>query len=50
MTRDVMQELDLQLPVVQGPMTGADSAALAAAVSAGGGLGSLGCGMRSPQA
>lgn len=46
----LMQQLDLLLPVVQGPMTGADSAALAAAVSAGGGLGSLGCGMRSPQA
>lgn len=42
--------LGLSLPVIQGPMTGSDSPALAAAVSAGGGLGSLGCGMRSPQA
>ncbi|MGF6213241.1 NAD(P)H-dependent flavin oxidoreductase [Comamonas sp. 4034] len=46
----LMQQLGLHLPVVQGPMTGSDSPALAAAVSAGGGLGSLGCGMRSPQA
>ena len=46
----LMQQLGLPLPVVQGPMTGSDSPALAAAVSAGGGLGSLGCGMRSPQA
>ncbi|MCS4294298.1 nitronate monooxygenase [Comamonas sp. BIGb0152] len=50
MTSVWMQQLGLQLPVVQGPMTGADSPALAAAVSAAGGLGSLGCGMRSPQA
>lgn len=42
--------LGLALPVIQGPMTGADTAALAAAVSKAGGLGMLGCGMRSPAA
>ena len=46
----LMQQLGLTRPIVQGPMTGSDSPALAAAVSAAGGLGSLGCGMRSPQA
>ncbi|MDA8523054.1 NAD(P)H-dependent flavin oxidoreductase [Acidovorax sp. NCPPB 4044] len=42
--------LGLRLPVFQGPMTGADTPALAAAVSEAGGLGMLGCGMRSPAA
>jgi len=42
--------LSLRLPIVQGPMTGSDTPALAAAVSAAGGLGMLGCGMRSPAA
>ena len=46
----ICAQLGLQLPIIQGPMTGSDSAALATAVSAGGGLGSLGCGMRSPAA
>ena len=50
MTSEFMQRLGVMLPIVQGPMTGSDSPDLAAAVSAGGGLGSLGCGMRSPQA
>ena len=45
----LLETLGLRLPIIQGPMTGSDSPALAAAVSAGGGLGSLGCGMRSPQ-
>jgi nitronate monooxygenase len=40
----------LPIPVLQGPMAGADTPALAAAVSAAGGLGMLGCGMRSPAA
>lgn len=40
----------LRLPIVQGPMTGSDTPALAAAVSQAGGLGMLGCGMRSPAA
>ncbi len=42
--------LGIALPIVQGPMTGADTPALAAAVSEAGGLGMLGCGMRSPAA
>ena len=46
MRNALMERLNLSLPIVQGPMTGSDSPALAAAVSAGGGLGSLGCGMR----
>ncbi len=35
--------LEIELPVIQAPMAGSDSAALAAAVSAAGGLGSIGC-------
>lgn len=42
--------LGLALPILQGPMTGSDTPALAAAVSQAGGLGMLGCGMRSPAA
>ena len=42
--------LGIALPIVQGPMTGSDTPALAAAVSEAGGLGMLGCGMRSPAA
>ena len=42
--------LGLALPLFQGPMTGSDTPALAAAVSQAGGLGMLGCGMRSPAA
>ncbi len=42
--------LGVALPIVQGPMTGSDTPALAAAVSEAGGLGMLGCGMRSPAA
>lgn len=42
--------LGLALPIIQGPMTGSDTSALAAAVSQAGGLGMLGCGMRSPTA
>lgn len=45
-----LSTLALRLPIVQGPMTGSDTPALAAAVSASGGLGMLGCGMRSPEA
>lgn len=50
MTSSLLQRLQIALPIVQGPMTGADTPALAAAVSAAGGLGMLGCGMRSPAA
>lgn len=42
--------LKIALPIVQGPMAGADTPALAAAVSQAGGLGMLACGMRSPSA
>lgn len=50
MTSSLLQRLPIDLPIIQGPMTGADTPALAAAVSAAGGLGMLGCGMRSPTA
>ena len=42
--------LGLALPIIQGPMTGSATPALSAAVSEAGGLGMLGCGMRSPAA
>ena len=42
--------LGIALPIIQGPMTGSDTPALAAAVSGAGGLGMLGCGMRPPAA
>lgn len=42
--------LPIALPIIQGPMAGSDTPALAAAVSGAGGLGMLGCGMRSPAA
>ena len=42
--------LHIAQPIIQGPMTGSDTPALAAAVSGAGGLGMLGCGMRSPTA
>ncbi|CAN7174512.1 nitronate monooxygenase [Acidovorax sp. LjRoot129] len=48
--RSLRTALSLRLPIIQGPMTGADTPALAAAVSAAGGFGILGCGMRSPTA
>lgn len=47
---DLLDRLQLALPIIQGPMTGSDTPALAAAVSAAGGLGMLGCGMRAPAA
>ena len=47
---NLLAALSLRLPIIQGPMTGSDTPALAAAVSASGGLGMLGCGMRSPDA
>lgn len=42
-----LELVNIELPIVQAPMAGADSAELAAAVSAAGGLGSLGCALRS---
>lgn len=46
----LLQHLQISLPIIQGPMTGSDTPQLAAAVSAAGGLGFLGCGMRAPAA
>ena len=46
----LLQRLGLQHPIIQAPMTGSDTPQLAAAVSRAGGLGSLGCGARSPAA
>lgn len=46
----LLQRLRIDLPILQGPMTGSDTPQLAAAVSQAGGLGFLGCGMRSPDA
>ena len=50
MNHDLLARLGLPFPIIQGPMTGSDTPRLAAAVSAAGGLGFLGCGMRSPAA
>ncbi|GAO25982.1 2-nitropropane dioxygenase [Alicycliphilus sp. B1] len=50
MTTTLLQRLNISLPIIQGPMTGSDTPQLAAAVSQAGGLGMLGCGMRSPEA
>lgn len=44
------ERLDLEVPVIQAPMAGAQDAELAIAVSAAGGLGSLPCAMLSPEA
>lgn len=42
--------LGVERPVIQAPMTGAQGSALAVAVAHAGGLGSLGCGLLSPDA
>jgi len=49
-TPTLLQRIGTQLPIIQAPMTGSDTPALAAAVSQSGGLGSLGCGARTPVA
>ncbi|MDR2334456.1 MAG: nitronate monooxygenase [Burkholderiaceae bacterium] len=49
-TASLLAQLNIEHPIIQGPMTGADTPALAAAVSGAGALGMLGCGMRSPAA
>lgn len=46
----LLAQLGIALPIIQAPMTGSDTAPLAAAVSQAGGLGMLGCGARSPAA
>ena len=50
MPTSLTTRLGLALPILQGPMTGSDTPALVATVSEAGGLGVLGCGMRSPTA
>ncbi|HRO14617.1 MAG TPA: nitronate monooxygenase, partial [Paracoccus sp. (in: a-proteobacteria)] len=47
---DLVNALGLKLPVIQAPMAGTSTPALAAAVSNAGGLGCLGLGAMSPQA
>ncbi len=47
-TTRLLELLDIDLPIIQAPMAGAQGAELAAAVSAAGGLGSLPCAMLSP--
>ncbi|WP_353233439.1 nitronate monooxygenase [Diaphorobacter ruginosibacter] len=49
-TPSLFARLGIEHPIIQGPMTGSDTPALAAAVSSAGALGMLGCGMRSPTA
>lgn len=46
----LVQQLGIEHPLIQAPMAGASTPALAAAVSAAGGLGSLGVGYTEPQA
>jgi nitronate monooxygenase len=45
----LLELLDVDLPIVQAPMAGAQGSELAAAVSAAGGLGSLPCAMLTPE-
>jgi nitronate monooxygenase len=47
-TRALLDLLDIDVPIVQAPMAGAQASELAAAVSAAGGLGSLPCAMLTP--
>ena len=44
-TTRLLDLLDIDIPIIQAPMAGAQGAELAAAVSAAGGLGSLPCAM-----
>ncbi len=48
-TTRLLELLEIDLPIVQAPMAGAQGAELAAAVSAAGGLGSLPCAMLTPE-
>ena len=45
----ICQKLNIRLPIVQAPMAGSDSPDMTVAVSEAGGLGSLACGMLSPE-
>ena len=47
--RRVLELLEIELPIIQAPMAGANGSAMAAAVSAAGGLGSLPCAMLSAE-
>lgn len=44
----VLERLGITLPIIQAPMAGSDTAELAAAVTAAGGLGSLACALLTP--
>jgi nitronate monooxygenase len=46
--RRILDLLNIDIPIIQAPMAGSDSVALAKAVSSAGGLGSLGCALLSP--
>jgi nitronate monooxygenase len=48
--RHWLRDLDVELPVIQAPMAGAQDTELAIVVARAGGLGSLPCGMLSPEA
>src|SRR5206468_106055 len=45
----IRELLGIELPLLQAPMAGADAVALALAVCRAGGLGSLGCALRTPE-
>ena len=46
--RRIVDLLGIEIPIIQAPMAGADSVALAQAVSSAGGLGSLACALLTP--
>jgi nitronate monooxygenase len=48
--RRLLDLLNIEVPIVQAPMAGSDSVALARSVSSTGALGSLGCALLSPDA
>ncbi|MGJ5816349.1 NAD(P)H-dependent flavin oxidoreductase [Paludibaculum fermentans] len=48
--RRLLQLLNIELPIIQAPMAGSDTVALARAVASAGGLGSLACALLSPDA
>jgi nitronate monooxygenase len=47
--RRILDLLRIDVPIIQAPMAGADTVALALAVCRAGGLGSLGCALRTPE-
>src|SRR5881628_3325760 len=48
--RGILDLLKIEIPIIQAPMAGSDSVALARAVSSAGALGSLACALLSPDA